>query len=74
MKATIDCDPALEWRLKIEAARRARTVKELVAEGIRNVLAGPDKLSVVDPKSGRPAWLGVFNQYGGNAHGTWQRS
>ena len=38
MKATIDFDDALYRRLKIEAARCGRTVRELVAEGVRQVL------------------------------------
>ena len=38
MKATIDFDDALYRRLKVEAARRGRTVRELVAEGVRYVL------------------------------------
>lgn len=37
MKATIDFDDARYRRLKIEAARRGRTVRELVAEGVRVV-------------------------------------
>lgn len=34
MKATIDFDGQLYRRLKVEAARRGRTVRELVAEGV----------------------------------------
>lgn len=40
MKATIDFDDQLYRRLKIEVARRGRTVRELVAEGVRYVLDG----------------------------------
>ena len=41
MKATIEFDEALYRRLKVEAAKRGRTVRELVAEGVRHVLDSP---------------------------------
>lgn len=65
MKATIDFDPALYQRLKIEAARRGRTVKDLVAEGVRAVLASPP--SVEDATEGPPVWLGALQRYAKNA-------
>ncbi|GJG86284.1 hypothetical protein tb265_14650 [Gemmatimonadetes bacterium T265] len=45
MKATIDFDDALYRRLKIEAARRGRTIRDLVADGVRQVLNAPDQPS-----------------------------
>lgn len=45
MKATIDFDDALYRRLKIEAARRGRTIRELVADGVRHVLDTSDQPS-----------------------------
>lgn len=68
MKATIDFDPVLYRRLKVEAARRGRTVRDLVAEGVRAVLDGP---VLPESESGqqatsaewRPAWVGSLRQY-----------
>ncbi len=45
MKATIDFDDALYRRLKIEAARRGRTIRDLVADGVRQVLDTPPQPS-----------------------------
>ncbi len=74
MKATIDFDPVLYRRLKVEAARRGRTVRDLVAEGVELVLERleahtetPDVSSSVD--EWRPAWLGSLRQYAANANG-----
>jgi plasmid stability protein len=65
MKATIDLDDALYRRLKIEAARRGRTVRDLVAEGIRAVVDAPPR--AVD-EAPRPAeWFGALAAYGGRA-------
>ena len=69
MKATTDFDDALYRRLKVEAARRGRTVRELVAEGVRHVLDTPaTQDSGVDgglsPESWRPGWLGALARYG----------
>jgi hypothetical protein len=66
MKATIDFDDALYRRLKIEAARRGRTVRELVAEGVRYVLDGePLDRSGTDTgaQGAPPAWFGVLGDY-----------
>jgi plasmid stability protein len=60
MKATIDFDEGLYRRLKVEAARRGRTVRELVAEGVRHVLGLPESPPMVN----EPAWFGVLGQYG----------
>ena len=67
MKATIDFDEALYRRLKIEAARRGRTIRELIAEGVRHVLDTP---LGADAKSGtavhewQPGWFGSLGKYG----------
>lgn len=63
MKATIDLDDALYRRLKVEAARRGRTVRELVADGIRAVLDAPAPIeakAVSEP----PNWYGTLSAYG----------
>jgi plasmid stability protein len=64
MKATIDFDEHLYRRLKIEAARRGRTVRELVAEGVRSILdAPPSTEPVADPARSadwRPSWYGAL--------------
>ena len=53
MKATIDFDDTLYRQLKAEAALRGRKVEELVAEGVRRVLADP-----LPPSSPLPATRG----------------
>lgn len=63
MKATIDLDDALYRRLKIEAARRGRTVRELVADGIRAVLEAPAPIEV-KAVSEPPSWFGTLSTYG----------
>lgn len=74
MKATIDFDPILYRRLKVEAARRGRTVRELVADGVKLVLDRPDESNETardDQSLGdrRPRWLGSLRQYAYNAGG-----
>lgn len=66
MKATIDLDDALYRRLKVEAARRGRTVRELVAEGVRHVLDSPPAGSVEEQETEnwRPGWFGSLARYG----------
>ena len=66
MKATIDFDERLYRRLKIEAARQGRTVKELVDEGVRMVLG-----ESVAPDASAPAgeWIGSLSKYAKNARG-----
>jgi len=71
MKATIDFDRQLYRRLKIEAARRGRTIRDLVQEGVRLVLG-------VAAPSGSPSrapeetpWFGSLREYaarGGGRH------
>jgi hypothetical protein len=67
MRTTIDLDDALYGRLKMEAARRGRTVPELVAEGIANVLNSPTNAARSDEPSHsagwRPAWFGTLGRY-----------
>ena len=67
MKATIDFDDQLYRQLKIEAARRGRTIRELVAEGVRHVLEGhPQRVPVEnDERIGewRPSWFGVLRPW-----------
>ena len=60
MKATIDCDEALYRRLKIEAARRGRTVRDLVADGVRAVLDAPP-VAVAEPAT--TDWFGRLGAY-----------
>lgn len=68
MKATIDFDEVLYRRLKIEAARRGRTVRELVAEGVRYVLDSPEAASAAatatSPEEWKPGWFGTLSRYG----------
>ena len=68
MKATIDFDDQLYRQLKIEAARRGRTIRELIAEGVRRVLDSPlgDENQERDAKAGtwNPSWLGSLSRYG----------
>lgn len=67
MKATIDLDEALYRRLKVEAARRGRTVRELVAEGIRAVIDVPPQAESVSESTLAPGWFGSLNAYAGCA-------
>ncbi len=68
MKATIDFDDALYRRLKIEAARRGRTVRDLVADGVRLVLDAPATTGAgtvtESPDAWRPPWFGALARYG----------
>lgn len=69
MKATIDFDDALYRRLKVEAARRGRTVRDLVAEGVRYVLDSPQGVVRRSPEGEaaeewRPEWFGALSRYG----------
>lgn len=67
MKATIDLDESLYRRLKVEAARRGRTVRELVAEGIRAVLDAPAVAGSARDGIQAPAWFGSLSSYAGRA-------
>jgi hypothetical protein len=67
MKATIDFDDNLYRRLKIEAARRGRTVRELVAEGVRYVLDGEQtaerEVETTETGEWRPEWFGLLQPW-----------
>ncbi len=68
VKATIEFDDALYRRLKAEAALRGRTVKDMVAEGVRRILAGPPAPAARSPAgSAEPRWFGMLRGYAGNA-------
>ena len=72
MKATIDLDDTLYRQLKAEAALRGRKVEELVAEGVRRVLADPLSPSSPLPatdSTAKPAWFGSLHKYAKNAAG-----
>jgi hypothetical protein len=71
MKATIDFDDVLYRRLKIVAAQHGRTVRELVAEGVRYVLNKPPEPApaTTDALAARPAWFGSLRKYARNADG-----
>jgi hypothetical protein len=68
MKATIDIDEGLYRRLKIEAARRGQTIRELVAEGLRLVLLGTRSVTPA-PGEQQPPWFGSLRRYARNANG-----
>jgi hypothetical protein len=69
MKATIDFDPSLYRRLKLEAARRGRTVRELVAEGVRRVLSAPPPPGGGEGEEAPAAWFATLRGYAANAGG-----
>jgi hypothetical protein len=66
MKATIDLDAALYRRLKVEAARRGRTVRELVAEGIKAVIDVPP-VTEARRAPAAPDWIGSLSAYAAQA-------
>jgi hypothetical protein len=68
MKATIDFDESLYRRLKVEAARRGTTIRELVAEGVRHVLGFPPALPRPDDGGAAP-WIGTLSGYASHAEG-----
>ncbi len=69
MKATIDFEERLYRRLKVEAARRGRTIRELVEDGVRYVLDLPPEASAETEKDREPKWFGSLNRYADNASG-----
>ncbi len=71
MKATIDFDDALYRRLKVEAARRGRTVRDLVADGVRQVLGFPQPREADGEAVG---WFGSLRDYAANARGAHELS
>jgi hypothetical protein len=66
MKATIDFDERLYRRLKVEAARQGRTIRDLVDEAVRSVLGLP--VAGAEPTSSGD-WIGSLGNYAGNARG-----
>lgn len=68
MKATIDFEESLYRRLKIEAARRGGTIRELVQEGVRYILDLPSTPAPDQPKAER-AWFASLREYAANADG-----
>jgi hypothetical protein len=71
MKATIDFDERLYRRLKIEAARRGRTIRDLVDEGVRRVLDLSDENGGATASEAGAAdpWFGSLSRYAANAQG-----
>jgi len=67
MKATIDFDDALYRRLKVEAARRGRTIRELVADGVRHVLGLPQPAG--EPDGRADDWFASLRPYARHARG-----
>lgn len=68
MKATINIDDALYRRLKMEAARRGRTVRDLVTQGITHVLETPPARAAnrvqVPAEAWQPEWFASLARYG----------
>ncbi len=68
MKATIEFDDALYRRLKVEAARRGRTVRDLVAEAVTRALDIPPESptgarNASRPDDPRPVWFASLDGY-----------
>jgi plasmid stability protein len=70
MKATIEFDDRLYRRLKIEAARRGRTIRDLVQEGVRAILDQPPAPAPDgDAGAGEPEWFGSLRAFARHAEG-----
>lgn len=69
MKATIDFDESLYRRLKVEAARRGRSIRDLVADGVRHVLSHPPSVGDTTLPSNTAVWVGSLREYAKNAGG-----
>jgi hypothetical protein len=69
MKATIDFDSRLYRRLKVEAARRGRTIRDLVQEGVRLVLGMPERGTREVRAPDEAGWYGNLRPYAANARG-----
>ena len=69
MKATIEFEDALYRRLKVEAARRGRTIREMVEEGVRLVLGLPPRPDDAAATGEAPPWFGSLHRYAANAEG-----
>ena len=68
MKATIDFDERLYRRLKVEAARRGRTIRDLVDEGVRRVLDLPVE-DYAGSGGGDVDWFGAMVKHMGEPKG-----
>jgi hypothetical protein len=68
MKATIEFDDDLYRRLKIEAARRGSTIRELVAEGVRSVLGETPAVDYLKAGESKD-WIGMLREYAPQAGG-----
>ncbi|MBW3534732.1 MAG: hypothetical protein KY453_05865 [Gemmatimonadetes bacterium] len=66
MKATIEFEDSLYRRLKVEAARRGRTIRDMVEEGVRHVLGHPSPRPSEEPEE-EPEWFGALHGYAHNA-------
>lgn len=70
MKATVEFDDALYRRLKVEAARRGRTIRDLVSEGVRRALDAPPADAEGSTSGAVPApWFGILHGYARHARG-----
>ena len=69
MKATIDFDEMLYRRLKVEAARRGRSIRDLVADGVRHVLSQPPVAGEATSPLDAASWFGSLRTYAKNAGG-----
>ena len=69
MKATIDFDDTQYRQLKIEAARRGTTIRELVTAGVRLVLATPPAAHAPDSIPAPMPYFGSLRSYAANAAG-----
>lgn len=69
MKATIDFDERLYRRLKIEAARQGRTIRDLVDEAVRRALGLPTRDGEGADAPSDDAWFGMLSRYASNARG-----
>ena len=68
MKATIDIEESLYRQLKIEAARTGRTVRDLVADGLRLVLGLP-ATGAAAVREDAGDWYGALRKYAPSARG-----
>ena len=68
MKATIDFDDTLYRRLKVEAAKRGRSIRDLVTEGVRHVLS-QSSLDGAPRPSTTAASFAPLREYAKNADG-----
>lgn len=69
MKATFDFDDVLYRRLKVEAARRGQTIRELVALGVRYIVDAPERSETNADATADTAWYSASRHYAPNANG-----